>query len=149
MTKEDQVNVNATRSKGQREQYEQILKDGVCPFCRENFEKYHTKKILKENRSWLVTNNDHPYTGTKYHFLFVYTKNHILFPDQLTDDDWVDLFELVKWINHKFKITTSSFLMRYGESGNGSSVRHLHAHVIVGESETPTERKIKAKIGYF
>lgn len=144
-----QVDVELTRSAKQRAQYEQIERDGVCPFCRENFEKYHMNKILCENKSWLVTKNDDPYEGTKYHFLFVYTKKHILFPSELSKNDLLLLFELVNWINNKFKIKSGSFVMRYGNEGNGSSVRHLHAHVIIGKSNKPTENKLKVKVGYF
>lgn len=146
---ENKVNVVETRSLAQKEQYEQILRDGVCPFCRENFEKYHKNKILRENEAWLVTQNDHPYTGAKYHFLFVYTKKHILSPDEMSLNDWKLLFELVNWINQEFKIESGSLVMRYGQEGNGSSVRHLHAHVIIGQSTKPTENKLKVKVGYY
>lgn len=145
----DQVNPNETRNPKQRAQYEQIIKDGVCPFCRENFEKYHEGEVLNENESWLVTFNDNPYEGSKYHFLFVYTKNHIEHPYELSDSDHKDLFELVDWINQEYNIETGALIMRYGSEGNGSSVRHLHAHIVVGKSKTKTDNKLKVKIGYF
>jgi ATP adenylyltransferase len=144
-----QVNPDETRNAKQRAQYEQILKDGVCPFCGENFKKYHEGDILKENESWLVTFNDNPYEGSEYHFLFVYTKKHIEHPKDLSEKDQVDLFKLINWISEKYNIDTGAIIMRFGSEGNGSSVRHLHAHIVVGKSKVKSNNKLKVKVGYY
>jgi diadenosine tetraphosphate (Ap4A) HIT family hydrolase len=59
------------------------------------------------------------------------------------------LFYLISWINSEYNINSAAFLMRYGDSGNGSSVRHLHCHVIVGgNNKEQNPEKIKVKVGY-
>lgn len=143
------VDPKETRTPEQKEQYEEINRSGKCPFCIEQFSKIHKSKILKENESWLVTENDTPYEGSMYHFLFVFKTKHIVSFDELDKKEKLDLFELFEWINKEYKIKSGSFVMRYGGPGNGSSVRHLHAHVVVGGNDKDKNSEgLKVKIGY-
>ncbi len=143
------VDPNETRTQEQRDQYEKINKDGVCPFCGDNFTKFHKSEILKENKNWLITTNDHPYEGTKQHLLIVYRgKGHIISPDELSKKAKLDLFKLIRWANKEFNINSAGFVMRYGGPGNGSSVRHLHAHIISGETNKKSTEKVSIKVGY-
>lgn len=143
------VDPNETRSPEQRSQYEEINKEGICPFCGDNFYRFHESEVLKTNKNWLITTNDHPYMGTKHHFLLVYRgKKHIISPDELGFKAKLDLFKIIKWVNKKLNIKSGAFVMRYGGPGNGSSVRHLHAHIIVGESNIKSEHKVSIKVGY-
>jgi ATP adenylyltransferase len=149
MSYKENLDPEETRTDKQAAQYLQIQKDGVCPFCRENFEKYHESEILKENENWLVTKNDNPYDGTKHHFLFVFTTRHVKSLSEISPDESNKLFELFTWVITKFEIDSGAVLIRFGEEGNGSSVRHIHAHLIVGKSKEKTESKIKVKVGYY
>jgi diadenosine tetraphosphate (Ap4A) HIT family hydrolase len=143
---ENFVDPNETRTPEQRVQYEEINRSGKCPFCPGEFSKIHKSEILRKNNSWLVTRNDTPYKGTTHHFLFVYTADHTSKFSDLPTQHRLDLFELYDWINEEFNIESGSFLMRYGGPGNGSSVRHLHAHVIVGGNDKlKNPEKIKVK----
>ncbi len=142
------LDLKEIRNEEQRKYYAEIDKKGICPFCLENFNIDKDHEILQENDSWLVTWNRYPYDGTKYHFLLVYKKSHATHPNQISVDDKLDLFNLIDWINSEYKINYGSFVMRYGDEGNGSSVRHLHAHIIVGQSNTKTDKAVRAKIGY-
>lgn len=137
------------RTEEQKKLMEKIEADGVCSFCYEHFSIYHPKPIIKENASWLLTTNISPYVGTTHHFLFVYKTNHKLYPHEMTRDEHADLFELVSWATKKYSIQGGSFFMRFGEAGwNGSSVEHLHAHLIVGAPESNDTEGLKVKLGY-
>lgn len=137
------------RTKEQKELMQKIEHDGVCPFCRAHFEHYHPNPIIKENDSWLLTTNMSPYAGTKHHFFFVYTKEHKIKPSDMTREESADLFELIAWVTQEHDIAGGSFFMRFGEAGwNGSSVEHLHAHLVVGEKESEKTEGLRVKLGY-
>lgn len=125
----------------------QIVKDGVCPFCQAQLAKYHRQPILWENDRWLVTENDYPYEGTRFHFLII-RKQHRHIED-VGPSAWVDLGRAVDWIIEHYKIKGGTFLMRFGEMEyNGSSVQHLHAHIIVGRKKGTKTESLKVKVGY-
>ena len=68
--------MNAVRREDQKEVMEEIKKQGHCPFCRENLDKYHKNPILKEGKFWLLTENQWPYEKIKHQLLAIY-KTHI------------------------------------------------------------------------
>jgi diadenosine tetraphosphate (Ap4A) HIT family hydrolase len=147
--KEEYVDVNETRTPEQRAQYEEINRSGKNPFSYDEFLKIHKSPILKQNDSWLVTKNDTPYEGTVHHFLFVYKGEFTSKFSDLPNQHRLELFELYDWVNETYQIESGAFLMRYGGHGNGSSVRHLHAHVIVGGNDkSKNPEGIKVKVGY-
>lgn len=142
------LNLENARTKEQVELMQKIKEDGVCPFCREHFTKYHPKPILKETDSWFFTENMSPYEGTKYHFIFVYKKAHVRFPSEITPESRADLFDLMSWAIDEYEIKGGSFFMRFGDTHyNGSSVEHLHAHLIVGDVDAPGHQSVKVKLG--
>lgn len=137
------------RTEEQKKLMAKIEADGVCPFCYEHFTKYHPNPIIKENDSWLLTTNMSPYEGTTHHFFFVYKTDHKVYPHEMTSQEHADLFALVSWVIQKYQIKGGSFFMRFGEAGwNGSSVEHLHAHLIVGVRESEETEGLKVKLGY-
>ncbi len=143
------LNHDEARTNEQKELMAQIEADGVCPFCEEHFRQYHPKPIIKETDSWFFTENMSPYEGTKHHFIFVYKKAHVISPTEITPESRAELFELIDWAIQEYDIVGGSFFMRFGEGGwNGSSVEHLHTHLIVGGKNTGESEKIKVKLGY-
>lgn len=137
------------RTEEQKKLMQEIEVDGVCPFCYEHFKTYHPNPIIKENSSWLLTTNMSPYAGTSYHFFFVYKSSHKVYPQEMSREEHADLFELVSWVITEYSIAGGSFFMRFGEAGwNGSSVEHLHAHLIVGEKESVDTEGLKVKLAY-
>ena len=153
MKKEDKtpsimVDVAEFHNEEQHRVMEQIAKDGVCPFCLTHLAKYHREPILWENRDWLVTNNDYPYDGTGLHLLII-CKHHI---EKIVDLDataWTTFGQTTKWIIRRFRLKGGSLLMRFGEMRyNGSSVQHLHAHIIVGKKKGRDTESLKVKVGY-
>lgn len=127
---------------------QKIIDDGVCPFCKEHFEKYHPKPILKETEYWFFTENMSPYKGTKHHFIFVYKPAHVTKPSEITPEALVDLFSLVSWATEEYKIPGGSFFMRFGDTHyTGSSVEHLHAHLLMGDTDAPDHEPVRVKLG--
>ena len=143
------VLVEHARGEEQKRIMEQIQTDGVCPFCAENFEKYHTEPILKTTGNWIVTTNFSPYEGSIYHFLFVYKPDHIDKPSDMLPAAKIELFDLVEELTTEYQLAGGSILMRFGDGNiNGSSVGHLHAHLVVGDSKDNGGDSLKVKLGY-
>lgn len=143
------VLVEHARGEKQAEIMKRIHEDGVCPFCPENFLKYHTEPIIKETSNWIVTYNYDPYEGAKYHFLFVYKPAHIDRPSKMLPEARIELFDLIEDLSTKHDIDGGSILMRFGDGlVNGSSVDHLHAHLVVGERKSDNTEGLKVKLGY-
>lgn len=142
------LNMENARTPEQVALMEQIKKDGVCPFCAEHFTKYHPKPIIKETDSWFLTENMSPYKNTKHHFLFVYKKAHIRFPSEIDAEARIDLFNLVDEVVKDYHIEGGAFFMRFGDTRyNGSSVEHLHAHIVVGDIDNEGYEPVRVKMG--
>ncbi|MEK7510854.1 MAG: hypothetical protein AAB582_01285 [Patescibacteria group bacterium] len=144
----DYLNHENARTPEQKALMERIEKDGVCPFCAEHFATYHPKPILKETEYWFFTENMSPYEGTRHHFIFVYKPAHISHIDELPPEAIVDLFALVNEATHRFSIIGGSFFMRFGETRyTGSSVTHLHAHLLMGDADASDHAPVRVKLG--
>jgi diadenosine tetraphosphate (Ap4A) HIT family hydrolase len=147
MSKEH-VNLDHAREDHQRDTMKRIIKDGVCPFCRENFEQYHTKPILFETEHWLVTENFAPYDGTEQHLLLV-PREHCAVPDELSREAWGDLQDVLARIRREMSVPGGAFLMRFGDTEyTGGTVTHLHAQVIVGASRKEGGEPLLTTLGY-
>lgn len=142
------LNLDNARTPEQMELMKKIIDDGVCPFCAEHFKKYHPKPILKETEYWFFTENMSPYTGTKYHFIFVYKPAHITTSSQLSPEALTDLFNLVHSAAAEYNIPGGSFFMRFGDHKyTGGSVEHLHAHLLQGDVDAPDHEAVRVKLG--
>jgi ATP adenylyltransferase len=140
-----------TRNPAQHEQYVEINRKGICPFCSlERFEEFHRGEIIHLREHWILTTNDTPYKGTRVHALLVFRSRHICNIRDLKPEEWLDLLEVLKFSEIYFQINSGAFLMRFGEPGhNGSSVEHLHAHIIVGAGTiSDIAERIRVKVGY-
>ena len=142
------LNFDHVRTPEQRALMEKIRADGVCPFCKEHLKEYHPRPIIRETDFWFLTTNMNPYEGTKYHFLFIYKLSHVRFPHDIAREARIDLFDLVDSVIHEHQIPGASFFMRFGDTRyNGSSVEHLHAHLIVGDVDAPNHEPVRVKLG--
>lgn len=144
------LNHDNARTNEQKELMAKIESDGVCPFCKEHFTKYHPKPILKETDHWFVTENMSPYEGTSLHLIFVYKPSHINTPKEISPEAAADLFGLLSWATETYTIQGGSFFMRFGNMHwNGSSVEHLHAQLIVGKEKTDDRAEaLRVKLGW-
>ncbi len=137
------INLGAVRREDQREVMQEIQKQGHCPFCRENLDKYHKNPILKEGKYWILTENQWPYEKIKQQLLAIY-KTHIEHITEMDAEAGSELMMMFAEEAKKRKIEGGGVAIRFGQSedGNyGSSVLHIHAHLIepdlkaLGEAE--------------
>lgn len=113
----------------------QIAQDGVCPFCIENLSKYHPNP-LEEHTHWFITDNAYPYKPKKQHRLLI-SKTHIEHFDEMTDDMWNELRDIIREENKRFGITGGTHVMRFGETKyTGASVKHLHSHLFQSDPDS-------------
>lgn len=134
MTEENKfIQMSSVRREDQRKVMEEIKDQGHCPFCRENLEKYHKNPILKEGKFWVLTENQWPYEKIKHQLLAIY-KTHIEHIKELDPEAGSELFEMFAAEAEKRNIVGGGVAIRFGsnpEKGNyGSSVLHIHAHLI-------------------
>jgi diadenosine tetraphosphate (Ap4A) HIT family hydrolase len=143
------VNLTNVRTEFQRDVMEQIKRDKVCPFCPENFLRYHTKPIIKEGRYWILTENFQPYAGSKHHLLAV-SKQHTTWFDELVPAAQAELFALFAEEAHKRNIKGGTILMRFGDTDyTCGSVEHLHAQLVSGAKRVQEGQPlITTGIGY-
>ncbi len=133
------VNLNFAKSKNYKNVLKIIEKTGKCPFCKENF-KYHKKSILKREKNWFITESSWPYENTKWHFLIISEKHKEDFI-QLTSLDFREVSKLIKWTIKEYKIKGGAFGLRFGDAiYTGSTVNHLHFHLIVPEINKKTKK---------
>ena len=126
------INISAIRRDDQRHVMEEIKKNGHCPFCRENLEKYHKRPIIKEGAFWLLTENQWPYEKTKHQLLAIY-RTHIEHLTEIDPEAGKELFQMFAEEANKRNIEGGGIAMRFGSSADGnfgSSVLHIHAHLI-------------------
>lgn len=80
----------------------------------------------------MATKNQWPYENTEHHFLLI-CREHILYPEETPSAFVASLWELVRELGKKYGFDSGGFAIRFGApERTGGSVRHLHAHVIVG-----------------
>jgi len=133
------LDLNNARKEEQIKVMEQIISDGVCPFCHDFVSKekpaYHPNPILLENNSWIATRNAWPYENTKEHLILV-IKRHILLPEEMKKEEILDLWDIVNKVKQELKITHSTLLMRSDSTGKtGATVQHLHAQLVVASDD--------------
>lgn len=149
MGERDQYNLSHGRTAAQIEQMQDLAARGVCAFCREHFEANHREPLLYENDYWLLTKNDYPYEGAVTQLLLIH-KTHIERPEEIKPEGWVALGEAIKTATSRFSFPGGSFLMRFGNSDYcGSTVSHLHAHLIVGGDRNSGSDKLRTMVGYM
>lgn len=137
------INLSAVRRDDQRAVMEEIQRQGHCPFCPEHLQKYHKAPILKEGTYWILSDNQWPYQHIKHQLIAIH-KTHIEHLTELAPEAGAELIQLFAEEAARRHIPGGGLAMRFGSSpiGNyGSSVLHLHAHLIepdlaaLGETE--------------
>lgn len=147
------VNPDETRTPGMREIYDRIAREGFCPFDEEHFLKNHPNPILWKSDWWIVTTNMEPYEGTRIHLLFI-LRVHVTEIKNLPVEARIDMFDQVARAEREFDIRGAAIVFRFcldeeTEDYNGSSVRHVHFHIPVGECAKSDEAiRVRPKVGY-
>lgn len=142
-----QVNVDAARTPEQRGVLEDIIDDGVCPFCIESLAKYHKLPILREGDFWLATENQWPYKFTRSHHLII-AKQHVETITELPSGAFEELGEHAKALVTENSMEYGGLAMRFGTPEmTGASVRHLHVHLLRAAENLAEGEKLKFKFG--
>ena len=142
------VNLSHARTDFQRDVMKRIMRDGVCPFCEENFLKYHTKPIIKKGKYWTLTENFEPYPGAKHHLLIV-SRTHLTDFAKLTPAARAEMFALFAAECKKRAIAGGTVFMRFGDTDfTGGTVEHLHAQLVSGGQRDAGGAPIETRIGY-
>ena len=128
-----------------------IAKADHCPFCQENLAKYHKSPIIKDGKFWVLTKNQWPYEKVKHQLLAIY-KKHIEHISEIENGAGDELLKMFSDEAEKRKMPGGGVAMRFGNNpgyGNyGSTVFHLHAHLIEPDLEImDTGEKWKFKFG--
>lgn len=146
--KERTVNLAHARSDFQRGVMEQIERDGVCPFCREHFLKYHTKPIIRQTGHWILTENFQPYAGSTCHLLAVSIR-HAQHFDMIGSEAQAELFALFSEELRKRGVAGGTIFMRFGDTDyTGGTVEHLHAHAVSGVKGKKGDEPLLTMIAY-
>ncbi len=136
----------AARFDNQAGYMEEILNDGLCPFCPEWLSWYHENPIINRTPHWIVTKNDNPYKGTREDLLLI-PKEHVTNFDELSQDAKTDFGLTISWVIRNFGLDYGALGMRFGDmSRTGGSVAHLHAHIKVGDVDAPDHQPVRFKM---
>lgn len=140
------VDLENVRNEHQKAIYKKIEDAGIDPFSLEHFQKNHPHPILFENNSWFVTQNAFPYENTSLHILLVH-KDFITSIEEISNTAWLDLQQSINYCITNFNLKSGGFFMRFGDtSKTGSSVTHLHAHIIVSGGQMNERKSMYIKV---
>lgn len=126
------VNLANSRVEEQQKVMKEIIRQGICPFCPENFSRFHHEPILKQTPHWILTKNQWPYENTRIHLLLIYTK-HIESIGEMDPEAGREFVELARWAEKKYQLQSGALAigMRFGDPiGSGATVKHLHAQIL-------------------
>lgn len=137
------------RGDAQRNAMEQAEDRGLCPFCHPGLEEIHRQPIEYSGTYWLLTPSAYPYDGTRVHYLLIST-DHDAVLATVPHAAWAEFGMLVNRVAETHRIYGGAVVFRFGDpTCTGASVRHLHAHIIAGDTaRTDTCESIKVKVGY-
>lgn len=141
-----QYNIGGGRTPDQIAKMEKLQAVGICAFCPEHFAKYHDNPIDFETDHWIVAPNDYPYEHTSLHLLVI-AREHVRSLGELTAQARQELAEVVARVERDRRLGSYAYAMRNGDPRyNGSSVEHLHGHIIVGERDPDKFGKVRFKV---
>lgn len=132
----------------QKEVMEKIQQANDSPFLPENLKKFgHHEPIHRQGQYWYITNNRWPYSNTAHHFLIISNQYWTSLED-INPEASQELISHLQWLQTEYSIPGGAFCMRFGEYDyNGSTVKHLHMHVIVPDITHPEYQPVRFKIG--
>ena len=134
------------RTPEQKRRMKGLDERGVCSFCRDNLEKETTSPIEFETDHWVAKANDFPYERTSHHILLI-PKKHTSNIRDLSPEAQTEFLSLVAKIEQKYQFKSFAIAMRSGDMRfNGGTVDHLHAHIVVGNTDDPNHEPVRFKL---
>lgn len=138
-------NNQAARSQEQLEKMKELAARGVCAFCPENIHEAEGK-IVFETQEWIVKYNGYPYEGTKLHLILIPTM-HVKTVSELPAAIRAEFLNVVEQCEKWFDLKSYALAMRAGDMRyNGGSVEHIHAHIVVGDTNDPKHQPVRFKM---
>jgi diadenosine tetraphosphate (Ap4A) HIT family hydrolase len=123
-----------------------LERDGICIFCPQHLTGDPEHPVLHETEHWVVTTNKYPYANTRLHLLLV---------PRAHTDDLLDLepaaraeyWTVLEWIKETYRLTFYCIGSRNGDFRyTGSSIAHVHVHVVVGDVDDPEHQPVRFKM---
>lgn len=150
----DIQNLGNTREEAQYRIMEELSHTGECFLCKSTVLRIARKyprvasTPLHEWSNWFVKHNDFPYEGTKLHLLVI-PERHVTQIEDLTPQEFLEVQQIVGWVNTTFNVQGASLFLRYGDmSYTGATGTHLHFHILHGDKKHEGCESIKPKLGY-
>lgn len=135
----------AARTPEQLAEMKRLSKEGICCFCPEHINR-DKMPLIMDTDNWMVKANTYPYAHTSLHILII-PKEHITKMTQLTKPAQVEFYDVLEKCEKKYKLASYALVIRSGDmKHNGSSIEHLHVHVIVGDTKNPKHQSVKVKV---
>ncbi|HSX01468.1 MAG TPA: HIT family protein [Candidatus Saccharimonas sp.] len=134
------------RTDEQRAKMVRLEESGICMFCPEHLAAEQEGPIIEEADYWAVTFNQFPYAGSRLHFLLL-PKQHITDVADLSPEAWMELGWLLRVLRLRFEFEHYGFFVRNGHPAHtAGTIFHVHAHVVVGDTNDPAHEPIKVKL---
>lgn len=142
------LNFNNARTPEQLKKMLELKKNGVCLFCEKNKNITHGHPVELSGKHWSLVKNDFPYEGTKVHYLLIH-KKHIKSVSEMSPKASEEMIILIQKISKKYSLPGLSFFMRSGDTNyTGSSIDHLHAHIISGSKFSKKSKPIMTTLSW-
>jgi diadenosine tetraphosphate (Ap4A) HIT family hydrolase len=145
------MRLDNAREPEQLRRMQELAEKGDCHFCREGFEEKHTKPIIEEQKHWLVTANDYPYVKNdpSFHHYLIVPKRHITRISELLQEEQIELFQMIAWLENHLHIFDESIFVRTGNMDyTGATLDHLHFHFITGVQKSENSKPVRVKLAY-
>jgi diadenosine tetraphosphate (Ap4A) HIT family hydrolase len=140
-----QYHHQAARSKEQLEEMKRLAKQGICIFCPENIVQ-DTEKIELQTENWMLKKNRYPYENTKHHLVLI-PKQHVKDISELSKTAQEEFLPFVARVAKKYRLKSYAVAMRSGDMRyNGGSIEHIHAHLVVGDTDDPNHQPVRFKL---
>jgi ATP adenylyltransferase len=115
---------------------------GTCLMCPDGIAD-HGFEIVLATPHWTVTPNEYPYPGTRLH-LMVIPREHVSDLVDLSPAAQADFFAVLGQVRDRFGLTYYGLGVRCGDCRyTGATIRHLHAHILVGDPETGPDVRMR------
>ncbi|NJC72875.1 HIT domain-containing protein [Planosporangium thailandense] len=121
---------------------------GICIFCPQHLTTDPNHPVLHQTAHWVVTTNKYPYAETRLHLLLVpraHVEDLLDLEPAARDEYWT----VLRWVRDTYGLTFYSIGSRNGDGRyTGSSIAHVHVHVVVGDVDDPEHRGVRFKMSH-
>lgn len=136
------------RTAEQSAEMERLERLGVCLFCPDDIKGHERQQVLWETAHWIVTPNEFPYQGTRLHLLLV-PKFHATDMIDLPAESQADFWAVLSEVRERYGLTSYGLGVRNGDCRfTGGTIRHVHAHVLVGDEAAPAEEFVPVRMRF-